>query len=251
MTDLRFALRQLFKSPGFTLVAVATRLMRHLVHALERDGVGARALRLSLYRVDGEARTVDIGLTLPTRNIAHVARLLDLKLDRVNAAAEPGFGFEALGLAVTVAETMNARQEDLTSGLEDGDRTERVAGLIDNLRQRLGPASVRRFTPMASHIPERAEALATAAAESVAWPAADETRPRPLLLLPKAEPASVTALVPEGPPRSFSWRGVTYHVTGAQGPERIAGEWWRSRCRPRRGSCGRGAPPRRRAACRS
>jgi protein ImuB len=34
------------------------------------------------------------------------------------------------------------------------------------------------------------------------------------------------ALVPDGPPRRFSWRGVTYDVADAQGPERIAGEWW-------------------------
>jgi protein ImuB len=48
--------------------------------------------------------------------------------------------------------------------------------------------------------------------------------------LPHAEPAEdVTALVPDGPPRRFSWRGVTYDVTGAQGPERIASEWWRHR----------------------
>ena len=31
-------------------------------HALERDGVGARSLRLALYRVDGEVATLDIGL---------------------------------------------------------------------------------------------------------------------------------------------------------------------------------------------
>jgi len=53
-------------------------------------------------------------------------------------------------------------------------------------------------------------------------------QPRPLLLLPRAEPAEVTALVPDGPPRRFSWRGVTYEVAGAQGPERIAAEWWRN-----------------------
>ncbi|HTV27340.1 MAG TPA: DUF6504 family protein, partial [Xanthobacteraceae bacterium] len=58
--------------------------------------------------------------------------------------------------------------------------------------------------------------------------AEDETQSRPLLLLPHAEPAEdVTALVPDGPPRRFSWRGVTHEVKGAQGPERIADEWWR------------------------
>jgi len=46
-------------------------------------------------------------------------------------------------------------------------------------------------------------------------------------MLRRAEPAEVTALVPEGPPRRFRWRGVTHGVALAQGPERIAGEWWR------------------------
>jgi protein ImuB len=48
--------------------------------------------------------------------------------------------------------------------------------------------------------------------------------------LPHAEPAEkVTALVPDGPPRRFCWRGVTYEVETSQGPERIASEWWRHR----------------------
>ena len=55
-----------------------------------------------------------------------------------------------------------------------------------------------------------------------------EENPRPLLLLPQAEPTEVVALIPDGPPRRFRWRGTTYEVTGAQGPERIASEWWRN-----------------------
>ncbi len=79
---------------------------------------------------------------------------------------------------------------------------------------------------MASHGPERAEVLAPLTAEASAWPAPEQARP--LFLLPHAEPAKVTALVPDGPPRQFCWRGVTYEVTDAQGPERIASEWWRA-----------------------
>jgi protein ImuB len=198
------------------------------VHVLTRDDVGARALRLSLYRVDGAVEIVDIGLTLPTRNVAHVARLIDLKLDALAATRDTGFGFEAVGLAVTRAEPMVARQTELTSAAEDSDRTERCAALIDALRQRLGPASVRRFKAVASHLPERAEVLPPINGEASAWPAPEQKteKTRPLLLLPHAEPTEVTALVPDGPPRRFCWRGMTYDVTGAQGPERIAGEWW-------------------------
>jgi protein ImuB len=160
-----------------------------------------------------------------------VARLIDLKLDALAATRDAGFGFEAVGLAVTRAEAMPARQTELTSAAEDGDRTERCAALIDALRQRLGPHSVRRFEAVASHLPERAEVLAPLNGEAAAWPA-PEQKTRPLLLLPYAEPADVTALVPDGPPRRFCWRGVTYDVAGAQGPERIADEWWLNRTPP-------------------
>ncbi len=107
---------------------------------------------------------------------------------------------------------------------------ERCAVLIDALRQRLGPHRVRRFAPLPRHLPERAEALTPSDGEVAAWPPPEQQEPlaRPLLLLPQAEPAEVTALVPDGPPRRFCWRGVTYDITGSQGPERIGAEWWRN-----------------------
>ena len=225
--SLRYLIEPIFTHDA--IIAHANRLMQTLVHVLTRDDVGARGLRLCLYNVDGAVEAIDIGLTLPTRSVSHVARLIELKLEALAATCDAGFGFEAIGLAVTCAEPMPARQTELTSASEDGDRTERCANLIDALRQRLGPHSVRHFEPMASHLPERAEVLPPIDGEATAWPE-PEQKPRPLLLLPHAEPAEdVTALVPDGPPRRFSWRGVTYDVTGAQGPERIGAEWWRHR----------------------
>ena len=214
------------------VVALASRLMRTLMLVLTRNDVGARALRLSLYRVDGAVETVDIGLSLPTRDAAHIARLIDLKLETLAAMRDAGFGFEAVGLAVTRAEPVPARQAELTAIAEDAgdtDKAERCAALIDTLRQRLGPQSVRRFEAIASHVPERAEVLRPVNGEPPApWPA-PEQKTRPLLLLPHAEPTEVTALIPDGPPRRFCWRGVTYEVTGSEGPERIANEWWLNR----------------------
>ena len=117
---------------------------------------------------------------------------------------------------------------EMTS-VSDAHDAERCAALIDSLKQRLGPRSVQQLKPLASHIPERAEILSAADVAPVAWPAPDEARPRPLLLLSPAEHADVIALVPEGPPQRFRWRGVMYVIARAQGPERIASEWWRSR----------------------
>ena len=219
------------------IIALACRLMQHLVHVLVRDEVGARALRLSLYGVDGTVETIDIGLTSPTRSVPHVARLIELKLEALAAmytAMDDGsFGFEAIGLAVTRAEPMPGRQTELNVSAahsplhNDGED----AALIDALRHRLGPDRVRQFEAVPRHIPERAETLTEIDGERVSgekhWTLTEE-KPRPLLLLPQAEPTEVTALIPDGPPRRFRWRGVTYDITGAQGPERIADEWWRA-----------------------
>jgi protein ImuB len=258
---LRYLLEPIFTQDA--IVALARRHMQTLAHVLIRDDTGARALRLSLYRVDGGVTTIDIALTLPSRDAAHIVRLIDLKLETLAAADEAGFGFEAIGLAITHAERMPARQSELIADdAGHGDSTEACALLVDTLRQRLGPASVRGFAPIASHLPERAEKLTPIDSFSLgeaeddrtrcsnagtssrrppppcsatrgqmeetsaaAWPEPNETT-RPLLLLPRAEPTEVMALIPDGPPRRFRWRGVIYEVAGAQGPERIGTEWW-------------------------
>ncbi|HVG50687.1 MAG TPA: DNA polymerase Y family protein, partial [Xanthobacteraceae bacterium] len=209
------------------ILTVTTRLMKDLIHALVRDDVGARELRLTLYRVDGKAIAVDIGFTMPSRDIAHITRLIDLKLERMTQVLETDVGFEALGLAVTIAERMASGQTEILSASDARD-AERCAALIDSLEQKLGSHSVQQLKPIESHIPERAETLTAASVSPVAWSAPDEARPRPLFLLPQAEAAeAVVALLPEGPPQRFRWHGTMYDIKRAQGPERIACEWWR------------------------
>jgi len=246
------------------ILARACRLMHHLVHVLVRDEAGARTLRLSLYGVDGTVEAIDIGLTSPTRSVPHVARLIDLKLEALAAMRDGGFGFEAIGLAVTRAESMPGRQIEFNISAAHSppqDDAERSAALIDALRYRLGPDRVRQFEAIPRHIPECAETLTEFNGERSHSPSPGrgrvrvgvrqddpspdrltrsdpplsgegnwsiEEKSRPLLLLPQAEPTEVTALIPVGPPRRFRWRGVTYDITGAQGPERIADEWWRA-----------------------
>src|SRR5262249_19756028 len=163
---LRYLLEPIFTKDA--IIALARRHLQTLAQVLVRDDVGARGLRLSLYRVDGGVTTINIALALPSRDVAHLVRLIDLKLETLAAAEDAGFGFEAVGLAVTNAERMAARQNELlmpSSGYGHlgrgfgGDDAEDCALLLDTLRQRLGPRSVRSFEPVASHLPERAEKL--------------------------------------------------------------------------------------------
>jgi protein ImuB len=219
--------RRSLMEPIFTedaIVEVADTLMRDLASSLERDGTGARSLRLSLYRVDGLAETLELSLALPTRNPDHVTRLLKLRLHRIAQDLDAGYGFETLSLAVTVAEPMQAAQAEMAAGANAIEEAARLAALLDALRQRLGPHSVRRLEPRARHIPERSETIAPAAPEAPSWPPPRNTRP--LLLFPNAEPADVLALLPDGPPQRVTWRGRHHMIAHADGPERISAEWW-------------------------
>jgi protein ImuB len=50
---------------------------------------------------------------------------------------------------------------------------------------------------------------------------------RPIRLFEHPEPITAIAEVPDSAPGRFRWRGVWHEVVRAEGPERIAMEWWR------------------------
>lgn len=210
------------------VVEAATRLLQRLAADLEADGVGARKLRLMLFRVDGEALALTLGLAAPSRDAGHIARLIALRLERLPEGLEADFGFEAAGLHVLTAERVAERQS-LLAIAEGAAEPDGLARLVDRLQQRLGASAVRRLHPRQSHIPERAIEMRDAAEgppsdQAMAAPAVS----RPLLLLPTPEATEVMAEIPEGPPLRFRWRGVLYQVAHGEGPERVAPEWWRA-----------------------
>src|SRR5215204_36511 len=208
------------------VVRTARRLFEDLAPKLEQDGVGARRLRLMLYRVDGETFSVELGLAAPSRNATYIERLFDLRFDRLAGTIDPGFGFETIRLDAVSVEPLKPRQDTLSHS-EGEAASERTVSLIDALSQRFGRDGLARPWPVASHIPERAGVARSDVESEPEWAPDEEAPPRPALLLPEAEPADVVAVVPEGPPRRFRWRGRMHRVAHAQGPERIAPEWWR------------------------
>jgi protein ImuB len=211
------------------VVEAASRLLRDLAKDLAADGVGARRLRLLLFRLDGEVLSLDLGLAAPSQDALHIARLIALRLERLPRGLEADFGFEAAAIHVLAAERMPERQVPLGLAGETAEPAE-LTQLVDRLAQRLGAGAVQRLMPRQSHIPERA-VLPQRAADTAAtvWASNLPSAARPLLLLPQPEPAEVMAEVPEGPPRQFRWRGVLHPVVAAEGPERIAPEWWHQR----------------------
>jgi len=204
------------------LEAETARLSEELCAALDARNLGARRVCLSLYRADGSVAETRAGLSFPCRTPEHLTALLKEKLGSLDA----GFGIDALVLSALHVERRDAEQAALGPRLgaaAPGDG----ARLIDRLSNRLGAARVMRLEPHASHIPERAEAARPALHAPPQDTAPRAVASRPPFLLARPEPIHVIAEVPEGPPARFTWRRVERRVARAQGPERIAPEWWR------------------------
>jgi protein ImuB len=193
-------------------------LLKRLTEALRPHESGPRKLDLSCYRLDGETQRLTIGTARASLDAAHLFRLFEEKLDQLR----PDDGFEAMRLSGREMERLQAHQRDFEAG---GAVRHDLAPLIDRLSNRLGEDAVHRFETRESHIPERAVRRLSPLAESprLHWPKAAQ---RPVRLLPHPEPIEAVAPIPDDPPVQFRWRHVLHKVCAAEGPERIAPEWW-------------------------
>lgn len=218
------ARREAFVEPLLTEVAfsiVIERLTGLVCEALERVGQGARRLDLVFERVDGIVATISIGTAHPSRDPAHLTRLLRAKLETIN----PGLGVEAMQLVVPLAETLAYMQSPVVladAAISGAD----LSALVDRLQSRLGAARVYRAVPIESDVPERGVAYVSPLAP-VGGKTWSPQLPRPSRLLNPPQPIEVLALLPDHPPRAFTWRQRRHLVRRADGPERILGEWWK------------------------
>ncbi|WP_339947523.1 DNA polymerase Y family protein [uncultured Albimonas sp.] len=209
------------------LEAALGRLLARLSERLEAEGLGARRLRLAIRRVDGTEQARELGLARPGRDPERLARLFDQALDDFEA----GYGIDAVRLQATVVEPLHMvqRRGHFEARAEAEARRKPGGGddfadLLGRLGSRIGLDRLLRFEAADTHIPEKTARLvpaAYAAAPSAAWP--PPPGPRPVLML---RPEQLTILTPGRPPPVFRWRRLERRIAFAEGPERIAPEWW-------------------------
>ncbi|HEY3910330.1 MAG TPA: DNA polymerase Y family protein [Stellaceae bacterium] len=277
------------------LARAAERLALDLAGRLAREGMGARRLDLTFYRIDGRVERIVVGTARPSRDQHHLAALFKERLDTV----DPGLGIEDAILAAFAVEPLAPEQIGLLrhepplvcrehpslvipakagsqerpaplpgllgprfrggDGKPRGTRpgakgtTEGMAPLLDRLSNRLGLDALSRIEAHASHIPECASVKVPAELPS---PPSQRSGPspamrergdparrdgwvrgrrgeeglkplRPIRLFEPPEPIAAAWLLPDDPPFRFTWRRRAHRVTRADGPERIAEEWWR------------------------
>ena len=218
-----FAARLPFPEPLIThdgVLAGLAHLAAELCRKLARAERGCRRIALWIARADGSSTVIEAGLSTPSREPTHLLRLVEDKIETLDL----GFGVDLMALTALVTEPLCPAQTALT---EANGKTAPET-LIDRLVNRLGAPAVRRLVPKASHIPELAQGLRSAFTGPSLWPESMPCKPpRPPLLFDSPEPLSVLAEIPEGPPARFTWRRLTRRVARAEGPDRIAPEWWR------------------------
>ena len=218
--------------------AVAGQALARLAGPLAKElavrRLGARRVMLSAWRVDGEVREVAAETSLPTRDAAHLVRLLAEKADEI----DPGYGIDAFALTAIWCEPLAPGQDALIGGAA---KELELARLVDRLTVRLGKERVRRPERHASHVPERASGWGSGIDSSLR---AKRSNPdlgtldcfallaktgmaRPQRLLDRPEAIGVIYATPEGVPRRFTWRHQVHDIARVEGPERIAPEWWR------------------------
>ncbi|HLG80484.1 MAG TPA: DNA polymerase Y family protein [Bradyrhizobium sp.] len=223
-----------FPEPIATDTAIAatlSKLAQMLVQAMAQQGKGARQLTACFFRTDGVVRGIVVETGQAVTRAEVIDRLFRERLESLSDPLDPGFGFDLVRLSASRTEIVVQQQHDLDAHVHDNDE---LAALIDRIAARIGSHRVIVHLPQDTHIPERAELPVPAqqnlvAASQAAWPPREDEPPlRPLRLFERPEEIQVIAEVPDGPPARFVWRRASHAVVRAEGPERIAMEWWRS-----------------------
>ena len=201
------------------VAAGVAKLAVQLCLRLAEASYGTRAVRLEIHRADRTIERIVVGMALPTREPDFIMRQVRPRLARLDART----GIDMLRLEAIETEPHTGAQHGLArEAVAAGD----IAGLIATLGNKVGFDRVRAFGASDSHLPERGVVMVPA--HESACPDEEGARrprpPRPMRAVP-LERAEVTE--PGRPPRAFRWRGRVYRSRLAEGPERVAPEWWR------------------------
>ncbi|MFC3690744.1 DNA polymerase Y family protein [Chenggangzhangella methanolivorans] len=228
----RLMVERRFAEPIATVeaaLAALAALADALCGRLEAAGLGLMGAEAAFFRADGRVTRVALGVGAPSRDPRLLLRLFRERLDALADPLDPGFGYDLLRLSAQTAEPL---VETVRSFDEGAAARAELAELVDRLAARHGRARVVGIRAVDAHRPERQARFEPAqtggfSEAAQAFERDDGPPRRPLRLFPAPEPIEVVAEAPDGPPARFVWRRASHSVLRAEGPERIALEWWR------------------------
>ncbi len=232
MPDVRASLELPGGTTQYEAIVSATRLvLGDLARQLERHESGLRQLDAVFNRLDAKTIIITVQVSRPARSAKHLWRLLEPKVERLHL----GFGIEGITLVAGRVARVAHRQTTLIDDHRHATHDERAsAETLDTIANRIGHDRLYRAVLRESHRPERAAEMVPVyvkGAEPAAHrePIAMVDRPRPSRLYASPKPVRVVALSPDGPVMMVARDEEDLRIITSIGPERIGGEWWRSR----------------------
>lgn len=221
-------------------------LIQTVSDALHRADSMASRMTVQFCRADGSISRMRIAAASPHANPHQWRTLIMERWSRL----DPGFGVDAMlvhARHITTKPPMPSANTPLLTVPRMGKSPCDIHPLVARLAARFHEKDILCAHTGNSWMPERVETLRPiighpehTAKQSEKKPLSHNTgphntgphAPRPITLLDKPEPARVIAGLPDGPPAQFTWRRITHKIIRAEGPERIAPEWWRDIGRP-------------------
>ncbi|MCQ6961392.1 Y-family DNA polymerase [Mucilaginibacter aquariorum] len=200
-----------------------SKLLEGLCTRLQSEGKGVRKAILKCYRIDGKMVQGKISTNRGSHSVSHLFKLFELQISKI----EPALGIELFLLEASKVEDIDLVQEKLWAG-KPGLQDNALAELLDKLAGKIGGKAIYRYLPSEHYWPERS-VKQTSSLSDVPTTRWRTDRPRPLRLLQRPEPVEVMALLPDYPPKVFTYKGKRHVVEKADGPERIEREWWQDK----------------------
>ncbi|MFC7292804.1 Y-family DNA polymerase [Hirschia litorea] len=199
-------------------------LIPQLCQKLDMHGVGARDFCFYAFGVDAKCSQINASSASAVRDAQHIRRLLGEHVETIN----PGFGIDLFMLSAARTESLDHDARPLAVDMMGGFDGEAFIRLADRLVVRLGEKAVQMPASYKSHVPERSEGFSNFATHLMKVQSVPcFMGPRPLRMFEVPEHVEVMAEVPDGPPARLIWRCVMRKIVKADGPERIAPEWWK------------------------
>ena len=229
-----FVVRHTYAEPIITVDAVVhtlNQLLPELCAALKKKEQGIREVVLNLFQIDGKTKQITVGTNQKLQEPKLLSILFIERLKLSNFCLTQGTGIEAVTLTATITERLRSVQivlDNIKPQINNSygkNHGHSLADLIDRITNRFADCAVVRFTPRQSHIPERSVKISKPILSHSMkhW---SMISPRPIHLFTPSILVEAVAMLPESPPILFRWENRTHHVARANGPERIAGEWW-------------------------
>ena len=204
---------------------VTRRVLDKLCETLRKGQLGCRKIVATLDRSDIEPLVLTLQVAKATNDAGHIFMMLRHLLD----SAQLGYGVQGVRARAMLVSRLRHEQRQAWHETSVSTPPDALGRFVDACVARMGQASVTWHAPVASYLPENAM-VRQVVAELLQPPIKPEyvfAIDRPSRLFVEPVSASVFALVPDGPLVRVTVDGEEIEIASTDGPERIAGEWWR------------------------